>query len=197
MTVIGAVIEGARGRQGTSLGRVRGSRAALAACAGTLAAACSVGLLGLSGWLISHAAQRPMVLSLMAPAAVVQACGLGRAVLRYAERLRGHDAALDQLARIRGRVYESLIPLAPAGLADFRSGDLVARLVGDIDSLADRWLRVRCRRRHRGGAARRRGRSRGQPGGRRRRRSGDRHRDLPPGGALGRPVARRGGRHRR
>src|SRR5581483_9397254 len=32
---------------------------------------------------------------------------------------------------------------APAGVAAFRSGDLIARLVSDVDSLADRWLRVR------------------------------------------------------
>ena len=56
--------------------------AALPACAGTLAAACSIGLLALSGWLICRAAQRPLVLALMAPAAIVQACGLGRAALR-------------------------------------------------------------------------------------------------------------------
>ena len=120
----------------------RGSLA-LAAVLGTLAAACSIGLLATSAWLISRSAQRPPVLYLMAPAAVVQAFALGRAGLRYAERLAGHDGALRLLASYRTDAYDSLARLAPAGLREYRSGDLISRLVTDIDSLADRWLRVR------------------------------------------------------
>jgi len=120
-----------------------GRRLTLAAILGALAAACSVGLLATSAWLISRSAQRPPVLYLMAPAAVVQAFGLGRAGLRYAERLAGHDAALRLLSSFRTDAYDSLARLAPAGLSDYRSGDLISRLVTDIDSLADRWLRIR------------------------------------------------------
>ena len=83
------------------------------------------------------------MLFLVAPAAVVQAFGFGRAVFRYAERLAGHDAALNLLAARRVRAYDALARLAPTGIADYGSGDLIARLVADIDSLADRWLRVR------------------------------------------------------
>ncbi|MCL2583701.1 MAG: thiol reductant ABC exporter subunit CydC [Streptosporangiales bacterium] len=115
----------------------------LAAILGTLAACASVGLLATSAWLISRSAQRPLILALMAPAAVVQAFGMARAGLRYAERLAGHDAALRKLASIRTGLYSSLIPLAPAALPEYRSGDLLSRLVTDIDSLADRWLKVR------------------------------------------------------
>ena len=79
-----------RRRRGTS----DGTRLVLAAVLGALAAACSVGLLATAAWLISRSAQRPQVLFLIAPAAVVQAFGFGRAVFRYAERLAGHDAAL-------------------------------------------------------------------------------------------------------
>jgi thiol reductant ABC exporter CydC subunit len=126
------------------LARTRGAPSlALAAVFGTLAAACSVGLLATAAWLIVWSAQRPPVLYLMAPAAVVQAFGLGRAGLRYAERLAGHDASLRLLSSFRTDAYDSLARLAPAGLAAFRSGDLISRLVTDIDSLADRWLRVR------------------------------------------------------
>jgi thiol reductant ABC exporter CydC subunit len=123
--------------------RVAAGRLWLAAVLGTLAAGCSVGLLAISAWLICRAAQHPLVLTLMAPAAAVQACGLGRAALRYAERLAGHDGALRLLAARRVGAYDRLARLAPAGLAEFRSGDLIARLVTDIDSSADRWLRVR------------------------------------------------------
>ena len=79
----------------------------------------------------------------MVAVTAVQAFGMGRAALRYAERLTGHDAALRQLADLRTRAYARLARLAPAGIIEFRSGDLISRLVADIDSLADRWLRVR------------------------------------------------------
>jgi len=120
-----------------------GAQLTLAAVLGSLAAACSVGLLATAAWLIVWSAQRPPVLYLMAPAAVVQAFGLGRAGLRYAERLAGHDAALRLLSSFRTNAYDSLAKLAPAGLVEYRSGDLITRVVSDIDSLADRWLRVR------------------------------------------------------
>ena len=116
---------------------------ALAGLLGTLAAGSAIGLLATSAWLISRSAQHPPVLYLMVPVAAVQAFGIGRAAFRYAERLAGHDAALRLLARRRMAVYDKLDRLAPAGLAAFRSGDLISRLVGDIDSLTDRWLRVR------------------------------------------------------
>ena len=120
-----------------------GRRLLVAAALGALAAACSVGLLATAGWLISRSAQRPQMLFLVTPAAVVQAFGFGRAVFRYAERLAGHDAALNLLAARRVRAYDALARLAPTGIADYGSGDLIARLVADIDSLADQWLRVR------------------------------------------------------
>jgi thiol reductant ABC exporter CydC subunit len=120
-----------------------GRRLALAGAAGTLAALSSIGLLATSAWLISRSAQHPPVLYLMVPVAAVQAFGIGRGFFRYAERLAGHDAALRILARMRMSAYDRLERLAPAGTAVFRSGDLISRLVSDIDSLTDRWLRVR------------------------------------------------------
>jgi len=115
----------------------------LASAAGVLAAGSSIGLLATSAWLISRAAQQPPVLYLLVAVTAVQAFGLGRAVFRYAERLSGHDAALRGLARLRTTAFGRLERLAPAGTAAFRSGDLISRLVSDIDSLADRWLRIR------------------------------------------------------
>jgi thiol reductant ABC exporter CydC subunit len=120
-----------------------GARLVLAGAAGTLAAVCSVGLMATSAWLISRSAQHPPVLYLMVPVAAVQAFGIGRGAFRYAERLAGHDAALRVLARLRVSAYGRLERLAPAGVAEFRSGDLISRLVSDVDSLTDRWLRVR------------------------------------------------------
>ena len=124
------------------LGRQLTWRLALAALAGAGAAACAIALNGTAAWLISRAAQQPPVLSLMVAITAVRGFGIGRGLFRYAERLAGHDTALRVLANLRVAAYSRLERLAPAGLAAFRSGDLVSRLVTDIDSLADRWLRV-------------------------------------------------------
>src|SRR5262249_6229482 len=68
--------------------------------------------------------------------------GIGRGVLRYVERLTGHDAALRLLAALRVRCYRRLERLAPVGLAAFRRGDLVERLVSDVDAVLDVVVRV-------------------------------------------------------
>jgi thiol reductant ABC exporter CydC subunit len=115
---------------------------ALAVLAGIGAAAAAVGLTATSAWLISRAAERPPVLYLMVAIVAVRAFGVGRGVLRYAERLASHDAAFRILVDLRVTVYRRLQTLAPAGLAAFRGGDLLARLVADVDGLADVWLRV-------------------------------------------------------
>jgi thiol reductant ABC exporter CydC subunit len=102
----------------------------------------SIALMATSAWLISRAAQHPAEASLTLAIVGVQLFGLSRSFLRYAERLVGHDAALRVLADLRVRVYERLEAAAPAGLPLFRRGDLMARVVNDVDSLQDVVLRV-------------------------------------------------------
>ena len=102
----------------------------------------SIALMGTSAWLIARASQHPSEASLTLAIVGVQIFGLSRGFLRYGERLVGHDAALRVLADVRVRVYEGLARLAPAGLPGFRRGDLVARVVDDVDSLQDVVLRV-------------------------------------------------------
>lgn len=117
-------------------------RLALALAAGVGAAGAAVGLTSTSAWLISRAAEQPPVLHLMVAIVAVRAFGVGRGALRYAERLAAHDAAFRVLARLRAHAYRRLERLAPAGLVEFRSGDLLARLVSDVDGLVDLWVRV-------------------------------------------------------
>jgi ATP-binding cassette, subfamily C, bacterial CydCD len=124
------------------LGRPMAGRLGLAALLGAGAALAGIGLMATSGWLISRAAQQPPVLELLVAVTAVRAFGISRGALRYLERLAGHDAAFRVLGRLRGRAYERLERLAPAGLAELRAGDLLERLVGDVDGLADLWLRV-------------------------------------------------------
>lgn len=114
----------------------------LAVAAGAVASVAAIALTATSAWLIARASQRPPVLSLTVAVVAVQAFALARSVFRYLERLAGHDAALRVLATMRVTAYRRLERLAPAGLRAFRSGDLVSRLVADVDGIADRWLRV-------------------------------------------------------
>ncbi|MEK8144095.1 hypothetical protein NKH18_26205 [Streptomyces sp. M10(2022)] len=114
---------------------------ALALLLGGLAVGSSVGLMAVSGWLISRASEQPPVLYLMVAVTATRAFGLGRAVFRYAERLVSHDAVLRMLAELRVAVYRGLERIAPAGLRTARRGDLLSRLVADVDALQDYWLR--------------------------------------------------------
>ena len=117
-------------------------RLLLATLLGAGAMACAIGLTATSAWLISRSSQRPEQSAVAVAIVAVQAFALGRGLLRYLERLVSHDAAFAVLARLRVRVYERIEPLAPAGLRAFGSGELLARLVGDVDSIQDLLLRV-------------------------------------------------------
>ncbi|MFE3164577.1 thiol reductant ABC exporter subunit CydD [Streptomyces sp. NPDC059224] len=119
----------------------RQGRLALALLLGALALGSAVGLMATSGWLISRASQQPPVLYLMVAVTATRAFGIGRAVFRYGERLVSHDAVLRMLADTRVAVYRRLERLAPAGLRTTRRGDLLSRLVADVDTLQDYWLR--------------------------------------------------------
>jgi thiol reductant ABC exporter CydC subunit len=106
---------------------------------GTLA--CGIGLLATAAWLISRAAEHPPVLELSVAVVAVRAFGLGRGALRYTERLVSHDAVFRVLTDVRVQVYQRLEPLAPGGLPSARSGDVLQRLLGDVDSVQDLLLR--------------------------------------------------------
>lgn len=108
---------------------------------GALASASGVALTATAGWLIVQASTQPAVLTLLVAVVGVRAFGLARPVLRYAERLRSHDAALRLLARRRVQVYDALVPLVPGRVG--RRGDVLAAVVDDVDSVVDRELRVR------------------------------------------------------
>lgn len=125
-----------------ALGRT-GRRGLLAAVAlGGAAAASSVALAATSAWLIARAAERPPVLHLMVAIVAVRAFGLARGILRYGERLTAHDASFRLLGDLRVAVVRRLERLLPGGRDQVPSGDLLARFVGDVDGLADLWVRV-------------------------------------------------------
>ncbi|TCN43049.1 ATP-binding cassette subfamily C protein CydC [Kribbella orskensis] len=118
------------------------ARLAAASLLGAGGAAAGLGLAATAGWLIARASEHPNMAALGLAVVGVRFFGISRGLLRYAERLVGHDAAFRVLAEVRMKVYARLERLAPAGLPAFRSGDLLARFVDDVDSLQDLLLRV-------------------------------------------------------
>jgi len=116
-------------------------RLLLAAGAGALATACGVALLAVSGFLLARASEHPDIAALSVAVVAVRGLSIGRGAFRYAERLAAHDVALRVLARVRVAIWRRLDALAPAGLPAFRSGDLLARLVSDVDATQDVFIR--------------------------------------------------------
>jgi thiol reductant ABC exporter CydC subunit len=117
------------------------SRAGTAVLLGTATVVFGVGLMATAGYLISRAAERPAILSLTVAIVAVRFFGLARPLARYLDRLASHDLALRVLPRVRARVYERIEPLAPVELDGYRRGDLLSRMVADVDALQNLHLR--------------------------------------------------------
>ena len=116
-------------------------RLAWATLLGALTVIFGVGLMATAGYLISRAAERPPILSLMVAIVAVQFFGISRPVVRYLERLASHDMTLRVLGGLRARFFERIEPLAPAQLDGYRRGDLLSRMVADVDALQNLYLR--------------------------------------------------------
>ena len=110
--------------------------------AGAASVASSIGLLTVSAYLISAAALHPPLLDLTPAIVGVRFFGIARAVFRYLERLVSHDLSLHLLADLRSRIARSLHRLGPAGVASFRAGDLVGRVLDDVDEIQHVFVRV-------------------------------------------------------
>ena len=102
----------------------------------------SVALIGTSAWMISTAAIATAVADLGVSVVATRLFGISRAVFRYLERLVSHNVTFRLLARLRVWFYEKLEPLAPARLMDYKSGDLLARVIGDVETLENFHVRV-------------------------------------------------------
>ena len=122
---------------GTPYGRL-----GVAGLLGLAAAAATIGLLAGSGYVVGRAALRPGLNAIVGILAAVEVLAFVRGPLRYEERLVGHDAALRALTRWRLWLFDCLTPRVPAALAGWRSGDLLARAIDDVDALQDLYLRT-------------------------------------------------------
>jgi len=115
---------------------------ALALFLGLLTVVANTVLLALAAYVIAAAALHPPLIALSIPLALVRIAGVGRAFARYGERIVSHDVTFRLLARLRGRFYARLAPLLPARLLQFRSGDLLSRMVEDVEELENVYGRV-------------------------------------------------------
>src|SRR5690606_13480905 len=109
---------------------------------GFLAGIASVALMGSSGYLISKAALTSQMTTLVVMAACLKLFGFASALSRYGERLYSHRATFTMLSHLRVSFFERLTPLAPGIFGKYRSGDLLSRIVGDVESLQNFLLRV-------------------------------------------------------
>jgi ATP-binding cassette subfamily C protein CydCD len=117
-------------------------RVALSVLIGSVTIGSSVALMGTSAWLISTAALHPSVADLGVSVVGVRFFGITRGIARYFERLVSHDVTFRLLSHLRAWFYEKLEPLAPARLMDFRAGDLLSRIIGDVETLENFYVRV-------------------------------------------------------
>jgi len=100
-----------------------------------------VGLMATSAYIISAAVLHPSIAILAIPIVGVRFFGIARGVFRYFERYISHQTTFRLLARLRVWFYQALEPLAPARLMRYRSGDLLVRMLGDIQSLENLYVR--------------------------------------------------------
>jgi thiol reductant ABC exporter CydC subunit len=117
-------------------------RMLLAALLGFATVASGIGLMTTSAYLIAAAALGPSIAELQVAIVGVRFFGIARGVTRYLERYVSHDVTFRLLAQIRTWFYSRLEPLAPARLMVFRTGDLLTRIVADVETLENFYLRV-------------------------------------------------------
>ncbi|MBQ0533233.1 MULTISPECIES: heme ABC transporter ATP-binding protein/permease CydC [Providencia] len=106
----------------------------------------SIGLLTLSGWFLAGTAIAGFpglyYFNYMLPAAGVRGAAIFRTAGRYGERLVSHDATFKVLAHLRVFAFSKVLPLSPGGISRFRQGELLNRLVADVETLDHLYLRV-------------------------------------------------------
>ena len=125
-----------------ALVRPQRSRVTLAVALQVLTVSAGMGLMGTAAWLLSRAALHPSIAVLQVAIVGVRAFGIGRATLRYLERLVSHDLTLRLLAQLRLAFFKALVPLSPALLHLRRGGDVLSRAVHDVATLEGFYVRV-------------------------------------------------------
>ncbi len=126
------------------IGYIRQHKAAFAGAVllatGTILA--GIGLMSTSGYLISRAAQRPMIVDLFMVTAGVRFFGISRAVVRYFERVVSHDLTFKILLAMRMNFYRQIDSFSQKWFMTRRPGDLLTGVTSDIETLQNVFLRI-------------------------------------------------------
>jgi len=109
---------------------------------GSLTIGSGIALLATSSFLISMAALHTSIADLQIAIVGVRFFGISRGAFRYVERLVSHSVNFKILAKLRVEFYKSLIPIIPVRSQEIQSGDLLSRIVTDIEALQDFFVRV-------------------------------------------------------
>ena len=117
-------------------------RFTVATLLGTASTLFAITLLAVSGWLIVRASEEPAIMYLLVAIVGVRFFGVGRAVLRYCERLLTHDASLGSVTELRLRLWNGLAALGPASRALTTGGVALDYLVAASDRVRDLVPRV-------------------------------------------------------
>ncbi|MFL5625284.1 MAG: thiol reductant ABC exporter subunit CydC [Ktedonobacteraceae bacterium] len=117
-------------------------RVVLAIFLGCVMVASNMILLGMAAYLLAAAALGPLLISLTLPAYIVRFTSVSRAGSRYAERMVSHNVTFRLLAQLRTWAYSRLEPLVPSLSLTYRSGDVLTRLVSDVEELQNIYLRI-------------------------------------------------------
>ncbi|MGD8552283.1 MAG: thiol reductant ABC exporter subunit CydC [Anaerolineales bacterium] len=118
------------------------SRMTASVALGFLTLASGVGLMSVSAYIIARAALQPPLVELQVAIAGVRAFGIARGLLRYLERLLSHDTALRILNHLRVWIYAQVESLPTSRYESYRSGDLLARLIADVNTLENLFVRA-------------------------------------------------------
>ncbi len=131
----------------TALGRVLEDsglsvrRTVLAVLAGSTSLGSAVGLSAVAAWMIARAAGMPSPADLAVASVLVRFFGIGRGLFRYIERLASHRVALQGAVSLRARLYERLAHAPASRVLHLTRGQVMARLGGDVDAIADAVVR--------------------------------------------------------
>ncbi|TEW54881.1 cysteine/glutathione ABC transporter ATP-binding protein/permease CydC [Psychromonas sp. RZ22] len=107
-----------------------------------------IGLLSLSGWFLSASAVAGLTLlttqafNYLTPSGGVRFLSIARTASRYGERLATHEATFKLLTQLRVWAWKKIMPLSARNMQGLRQGELLNRLVTDIDTLDHLYLRL-------------------------------------------------------
>ncbi|MBZ8174186.1 amino acid ABC transporter ATP-binding/permease protein [Staphylococcus delphini] len=114
----------------------------MAICIGVFGTLVALGMFFLSGYMITQSALGAPLYALMGLIVTVKLFGFIRAIAKYYERLRSHRATFTMLRDVRVQLYRALIPIVPDVFRKFRSSDLLGRMVTQVETLQNIYLRV-------------------------------------------------------